>query len=219
MARLGKLLVLLACIAYPFVLHGLILNRDAVNGWQLLVVVLPLLLLGAWSVVRAVNRIWWPLVLLVLVAVSYFIVAGPHGQIGAVAVNGLAHALFNLFLLWLFGRTLLPGREPLITQISRRINGDVVPEIALYTRHVTIAWCIFFAGQVVVSVLLYLFAPISVWSLFINLLNMPLLALMFGGEYLYRTLRYPAHSRTSIMKAIEVYARDMAVPGKTNSHR
>ncbi len=217
MARLGKLLVLLACLAYPFLLHHAILNKDAVSGWHLLLLVLPLLLAGAWGALRALRKAWWPVILAAFAGVGYFIVAGQHGQIGAVAVNGISHAVLNLFLLGFFGRTLLPGREPLVTQISRRVNGEVVPEIARYTRHVTIAWCGFFAGQVVVSALLYFFEALSVWSLFINVLNLPLLILMFVGEYAYRIVRYPEHSRTSILKAIEVYAKDMATPHKTDS--
>ncbi len=217
MARLGKVLVLLACVAYPFLLHRVILAKDAINGWYLLLLVLPLLIVGAAAALRALRKVWWPLLLAGFAGIGYFIVADGRGHLGAVAVNGMSHALLNLFLLWFFARTLQPGREPLVTQISRRINGEVAPDIARYTRHVTIAWCIFFAGQVVVSALLYSLGTLSMWSLFVNVLNLPLLALMFVGEYAYRVVRYPAHAHASILKAIEVYAKDIAVRHKADT--
>jgi uncharacterized membrane protein len=178
-----------------------------------------LLAVAAWAIFRTVGRAWWPLVVLLSAGAVYYIATGDHGRIGLLAVNGLSAATVNLFLLWLFGRTLLPGREALISQISRRINGHLKPEIAAYTRRVTVAWCIFFTAQVVISLLLYLLAPVAVWSLFINVLNVPLLVLMLVGEKAYRTARFPHHPKTSILKAIEVYSRDFAMPRKADSER
>jgi uncharacterized membrane protein len=163
-----------------------------------------------------VGKMWWPLLSLLFAAALYYIATGDYGRIGLLAVNGLMNATLNLFLLWLFGRTLLPGREPLISQISRHINGELMPEVVDYTRHVTIAWCIFFALEVIASLLLYVFAPLAAWSFFINVLNLPLLIFMFVGEKVYRTLRFPNHPKTSILKAIEVYSKDFAAPKKAD---
>src|SRR5690348_14537729 len=105
------------------------------------------------------------------------------------AVNGVTHAGINLLLLWVFGRTLLRGREPLVTQFARRVHGTIPADIEAYTRRVTAAWCMFFAAQVLLSALLLATASLDAWSLFINVLSFPLVALMFVGEYLYRTVR------------------------------
>ena len=216
MGRLGKILLVVAFVAYPVLLHAFILKEE-VEMWQLMFVFAPLLGVAAWVVFRMVSKVWWPLLALVFAGVIYYLVAGGHGRVGLLAVNGLSNATLNLFLLWLFGRTLLAGREPLISQISRQINGELKPEVVEYTRHVTIAWCIFFGLQVVISLLLYSFAPIAAWSFFINVLNLPLLILMFVGEKTYRTLRFPNHPKTSILKAIEVYSKDFAAPKKADS--
>ncbi len=218
MGRLGNILLVLAFIGYPILLHTFIL-KDEVEMWRLLFVFAPLLAVAAWIVFRMVGKVWWPLVALLFIGAVYYIATGTHGRIGLLAVNGLSAATFNLFLLWLFGRTLLAGREPLISQISRHINGELRAEVADYTRHVTIAWCIFFLMQVIISLLLYIFAPLAVWSLFINVLNLPLLILMFVGEKAYRTARFPNHPKTSILKAIEVYSKDFAAPKKADSER
>jgi uncharacterized membrane protein len=214
MGRLGKILLLLSFVGYPILLHMFILKEDEVEMWQLMFVFAPLLAVAAWVVFRMLGKVWWPLLTLLFAAGVYYLATGDHGRVGLLAVNGLSNATLNLFLLWLFGRTLLPGKEPLISQISRHINGQLLPEVADYTRHVTIAWCIFFALQIIVSLALYAFAPIAAWSFFINVLNLPLLILMFVGEKTYRTLRFPNHPKTSILKAIEVYSKDFAAPKK-----
>lgn len=218
LGNLGKGLVVLLVIAYPILLHTYIL-KDDVDVSRLLLVFAPLLLVAVWMIFRALAKIWWPLVVLVLAALSYYVVSGDHGRVGLLAVNGLSHATLNLSLLWLFGRTLLRDREPLISQIARHITGPLQPEIVVYTRQVTIAWCIFFLSQVLTSLSLYLFAPVAVWSLFINVLDVPLLVIMFVGEHSYRTARFPDHRRTSILEAIEVYSRDFALPKKTDKNR
>jgi len=216
MGRLGKILLLAGFITYPILLHSFIL-KEQVEMWQPIFVFAPMLGVAGWVLFRMLDRAWWPLLLIAMAALVYFFVSGDHGRIGLLAVNGLSHATLNLFLLRLFGRTLLRGQEPLISQISRLINGQLLPEIATYTRQVTIAWCIFFALQVVTSLLLYIFAPIAVWSLFINVLNLPLLILMFLVEHAYRKVRLPSHSRTSILKVIEVYGKNFAAPKKADN--
>jgi uncharacterized membrane protein len=125
MGRLGKvILFLLTFIGYPILLHMFIL-KDEVEMWKLLFVFGPLLAVAAWIMFRMVARKWWLLLALLFAGGIYYIATGTHGRIGLLAVNGLSSATFNLFLLWLFGRTLLPGREPLISQISRHINGHL----------------------------------------------------------------------------------------------
>lgn len=218
MERLGKILFVLAFIGYPIVLHTFILKEE-VGMSQLLFVFAPLLLAAAWMVFRMVGKMWWPLVALLFAGAGYYVVTGNHERIGLLAVNGLSHASLNLFLLWLFGRTLFRGEEPLVSQISRHITGDVRPQIVAYTRSVNIAWCVFFALQVIISLLLYVFATSAAWSFFINVLNVPLLILMFVAEKAYCTARFPDHPRTSILKVIEVYSRDFAVPRKADSKR
>ena len=180
----------------------------------------PLLAALAWMVFRMVGKAWWPLVACCLPARVYYIVNGrswAHRLAGGKRTRRTQRSIY--FLLWLFGRTLLPGREPLISQISRRINGELMPKVVAYTRHVTIAWCIFFTLQVVFRCCLYIFAPLAAWSFFINVLNLPLLLLMFVGEKTYRTARFPNHPQTSILKAIEVYSKDFAAPKKADSER
>jgi uncharacterized membrane protein len=128
-----------------------------------------------------------------------------------VPLAGLPHAAGYSLVLWLFGRTLLPGEEALITRVARRFHGSLSPSMEAYTRRLTAAWCVFFAAQLAVSGLLLAFASLDAWSLFVNVLNIPLLAAMFVGDYLYRMLRYRDYPQASIAQAVEAFARHIRV--------
>jgi uncharacterized membrane protein len=100
---------------------------------------------------------------------------------------------------------LRPGREALITGMARRMHTPFTDELAVYTRRVTIAWAGFFAAQLVTSIALFCFAPLVVWSLFVNILDFPLVAAMFAAEYAVRLrcLRDPPrHSLAAIAAMI-----------------
>lgn len=107
-----------------------------------------------------------------------------------------------LFLLWFFARTLRPGRVALITRLATHVHGELPPEISRYTRRVTAAWCVFFGAMALTSVLLFAFEPLAVWSVFNNLLNLPLVVAMYLCEYAWRLWRYPNFSHASIATVV-----------------
>jgi hypothetical protein len=103
-----------------------------------------------------------------------------------VTISALTHWSIYAGLLLFFGRTLRPGREALVTGMARSMHGPISPELEIYTRRVTIAWCCFFVTQLVTSLALFFFAPLLVWSFFVNILDVPLVIAMFTAEYLVR---------------------------------
>ena len=157
----------------------------------------------AWRLLAVVGVVAYPVLL--HVGVTRAAVDTP-----VLALAGLPHAAAYVFLLWLFGRTLLRGREPLITRIARRVRGALPPELEAYTRRLTAAWCVFFAGQLAVSALLFGFGSVEHWLFFVAVLNFPLVALMFVGDWLYRVIRYPHLPQSSIAKAVRAFAQDRA---------
>jgi len=44
--------------------------------------------------------------------------------------------------------------------------------------------------------------------MYVNLLTVPLIALMFAGEYLYRRRRFPDHPRASIGRVLRAHAEN-----------
>lgn len=209
--RAWKALVVLACIAYPYLVHSSISNAQA-DLLHMVLVWLPLAVLAGWILVRSRNKALW----LAAVLAAGMVVYGVEHQerLGPAAVSGLSHAAAYLFLLWYFGRTLARGREPLVSRFARSVHGALDAPMELFTRNVTIAWCVFFATQLAVSALLLAFATVTTWSMFINLLNLPLVALMFVGQFAYRTIRFPDYPRVSLWQAIQVFTKD-ASPSKS----
>ena len=108
-------------------------------------------------------------------------------------------------LMWVFGRTLAPGREALVTRVARRVHGTLPDDITAYTRQVTWAWCLLFGAMALASALLFAFGPLETWSLFVNVLTLPLIAGMFVVEYAFRLLRYRTFSHVSLLTAVRAF--------------
>jgi hypothetical protein len=164
------------------------------------------------------RRVWKALIILLFVGYQLLAHLFLRDSRGAAAVSGITHAAAFLGLLCFFGRTLLAGKEALITRLARSVHGTLPPEIAAFTRRVTIAWCVFFASQILFSALLLAFAPFEYWSLFVNVLNLPLLILMFVGDHLYRAIRFPDYPRASIARILRAFAEVTSTPEGTKAH-
>ena len=138
---------------------------------------------------------------------AYWAAARIPAEAGLLAVSGVSHLAINSLLLALFGGTLLPGRTPLVVAMGRRIDPSFTPALARYARQVTWAWCGFFAGQIAGSALLLALAPVAVWSLFVNILDLPLVAAMFVAEDLVRRMRFPDHPHVSLPDLVRAVRR------------
>jgi len=125
---------------------------------------------------------------------------------GSALAAGLGIALplaVNLALCVLFGRTLAPGREPMIARFARLERGAALPpDLARYTRRLTVAWTGFFALMAAVSASLAAWGSVTAWSLFTNVINYLLVAAFFVGEYVYRRLRYRHYEHLSPIELI-----------------
>jgi uncharacterized membrane protein len=122
-----------------------------------------------------------------------------------VTVSAITHWAIYGGLLFTFAVTLRPGREALITFMARQLHGTLSEEVRSYTRAVTYAWCVFFATQLTISVVLFVFAPLVVWSFFANVLDLPLVVTMFTAEYLFRIHWLedpPRHSLSAILSMV-----------------
>lgn len=111
----------------------------------------------------------------------------------------------QLILFITFGRTLTAGRQPLCTRFAHMVHGPITQQHETYTRKVTIAWTLFFAAMALVSTLLFFLAPLATWSVFANLLTLPLVALMFIGEYWVRRWALPEMRHMHILDAVRVF--------------
>jgi uncharacterized membrane protein len=104
-----------------------------------------------------------------------------------------------------FGQSLLKPREALCTQLADRVHGPLTPQEVRYTRRVTAAWALFFILIAVATLILFLFASLELWSLFANFCVLPLIGLMFAGEYAIRRRVLPQVPRRGILAAVRIY--------------
>lgn len=210
-----KVAIVPACVAYQYLVHSSVSNGQA-DTLHLVLTWLPLAAFACWIVARSRNKPLWLSIVLAAGAIIFFL--EHRERLGLAVSSGFSHAAVNLFLLCYFGRTLAPGREPLITRFARRVHGALPPAMERSTRQLTVAWCIFFSAQLIASALLYAFAPLHAWSVFINLLNLPLLALMFVGQSAFHSLRCPDCPRASIWQAIEAFTKDASLSKSVEVH-
>jgi uncharacterized membrane protein len=128
--------------------------------------------------------------------------------IAVLAPTGTLHALIYGMLLVVFARSLRPGGEALVTQIARRMRGGTLPDdLSVYTRRVTWAWALFCAVQLAISAALRVLAPRADWAIFVNLANLPLLAIMVAGEYAYRRWHFRHHPHVSLAAMLSAMRR------------
>jgi uncharacterized membrane protein len=200
--RAWKVAIVSVCLAYQALVY--IVLADGYGGSaRFALAVIPLVALGIWVSIRARQKLAWTLAICAAALAIYAL--EQRGGNALPAMNALTHGAINICMLWLFGRSLAAGREPLVTRFARRIHGKLPPEIEAYTRHVTVAWGVFFVTQILASAALWVLAPIQTWSFFINVLSLPLVALMFAVEYVYRVCRFRDHKHVSPIEGVQAF--------------
>ena len=198
-----KVISVAAMVAYPLVLHFFVV-KNAAGPFGIGLALMPIAGYVFWLMRTAKHRVRTALML----AISALLVglAWSAKLIDFSAAYYFEHVLFNSLLMVLFGSSLLPGREPLISSLARRVHGSLPIEIVAYTVSVTWLWTIYFAATIVISLLLYYFASLTIWSFFANVLGIPLAVLVFVGEYFYRINHIRNFPHVSIFKGMQAMA-------------
>ena len=196
-------------IGYPLLAHYT--NRSAHSGnLGALVATAPVVLIALALAWRSRRRFIMPGVL-VLVCIALW--AGWPALMNHYGlVYWLQHAGIQLVLFMTFGRTLIAGRQPLCTRFAMAVHAPLTPQHEMYARQVTVAWTLFFAAMALASALLFFLAPLATWSFFANFLTLPLVALMFIGEYGVRWRVLPEMRHMRILDALRAFTNTPARP-------
>lgn len=183
--------------------------------WAVLLAVLPPAVIGFSMLRGAVGGMipWFYAAAAVLLIAAVW----PALQQNVAAVYFAQHVGVNGVLGLFFGQSLLRGREPLCTHFASLAHECVSPRLARYTRQVTVAWTLFFLCMIATSALLFAFAPTAVWSVFANLLTLPLVGAMFVVEGAVRRIKLPPEERLGILATIGVYRKSMAMRSRKAS--
>lgn len=101
-----------------------------------------------------------------------------------------------------FGRSLLPGRTPLCTQLASQIHGPQTPVELRYTRGATWVWFAFYTLLAVAILIVFLRASPRAWSLFTNFGSFGLMAALFLADHGLRRLVLPRRPGGGILAAL-----------------
>ena len=203
--RLQLAAVVLFFIAYSVLSHYSNLNPQA-HDLRTVLALAPMLTLGLVLLWRWSGAL---MALLAAAAAAYLLRAfWPLFAQNFSIVYLLQQAGFYSIMAFTFGRSLRKGSIPLCTQIADKVHGPLSALELRYTRQVTVAWVIFFLGNVAANFLLFEFAPLSVWSVFVNFCSLPLILLMFAAEYAVRRRVLPQVQGSGLIAALRVYFAD-----------
>ena len=205
-------------IAYPVLAHYSTATSTA-NSFPALgltVSLAPVLAIAAWLAWRSPR----PFAMLVLCAAAGCLLWLYRDTLERHFgwVYFIQHAGIYVLLGAAFGLTLRRGRAPLCTRFAQAVRGSLSPEVAHYTRRVTLAWTLLFLGISLISTLLFLFSSIAVWSVFANFLSLPLIALMFIVEHLVRRRCLPDLEQHGIMDSILAFRNTPKVGPDASVH-
>jgi uncharacterized membrane protein len=197
--------VLLFLVAYSVLSHYSNLNPQAYDLRTLLalapMLTLGLVLLWRWS---------GALIALLAAAATAFLLRAfwPLFTQNFSVLYLVQQAGFYSIMAFTFGRSLRQGSVPLCTELADKVHGPLSALELRYTRQVTLAWTIFFLLNVVANFLLFEFAPLRIWSVFVNFCSLPLILLMFVAEFLVRRRVLPQVQRSGLIATLRVYFAD-----------
>ena len=199
--RTGGWLALLIAFAlgYALLAHLLTTAREP-TALGALASVAPWALLGLFVTWRSAHR-------LLALAGAALLVALAWRYWGLLERNTawvyyLQHVAMFLALGAAFGASLRPGQEALCTRFARVVSGPLSPGAQAYSRRVTQAWAAFCGAMLALSSVLFFLAPLPAWSIFANLLTLPLVGAMFVAESLVRVRVCPELGHDGVLRGV-----------------
>lgn len=208
MTRLTRLLVIaaIAVVGAAYLIFSHLLTiAERPSTLMLVLGVTPLTVLALLATWHSRMR-WFALPLLAMLSLTALM----HFEELRNHVNWLyfmQHAGAMILLAISFGSTLGQGdADALCSRVTRlMLRGPADPAYMRYTWKITLVWTVYFITSAVLSVGLFFFGPIAVWSFFANLLTPVTVGLLFVIEYLVRVRVLPDRPHFSIAQTIQAY--------------
>ena len=186
-------------VASPLVLHYTILGSHAVAA-ACMTALFALAVL--WKSIAPAAR--WRLVLLTGLAC----VAAMSNNAAALGLVYAVPVALYLLIGTVFGRTLLPGREPLVCRIARLDRGGSLPgDLARYARAVTWLWTLVMGAFAAASLALAVYGTPPMWSWFNNVWMPAFTIVLFIGEYVFRLVRFRHYPHNNPLRVVTLMVR------------
>ncbi|MBS7458244.1 ketosynthase [Coralloluteibacterium stylophorae] len=204
-SRLDAVAVAVLVVAYPVLAHLALHFRS-----------MPLTVAAGMAL--ALAALWKPLAALrpaawLAAAAALAVLCGLASLHLAVLPLYLPPVAANLFIAWIFLRTLGGGNTPLIARVVWHLHDRpdaLEPDLAAYARRLTWVWGAFFLVVAAVSGALAVVAepdgilalaglrnplplPQAWWFWFTNVVNLSAAGVLMAAEFAYRRRRFPQH--------------------------
>lgn len=85
----------------------------------------------------------------------------------------------------IFATTLIKPPS-MIERFARLVEPDLPESGVIWTRKVTIIWCVFFVINAVIALYTVIFAPMKVWVIYNGFISYILMGILFLGEFILR---------------------------------
>jgi len=208
LANTIKAVVIVGLLTLDMGLAHYLSDQPEAQGWGVLVAALPMSVIGLLVLRQWLGNLAAFLGLLLIAGVLFDLFDILRAHVDWIYL--FQHLTVNLMLGFWFGRSLLRRREPLCTTFASQLHPVMHPQLRRYTHRLTQVWTAFFFSMAAVSLVLFLFAPIGAWSLFANLLTLPLVVLVFLVEYAVRIRVLPPEDHLGLTSAFRAYRRLIA---------
>ena len=173
---MAKTIILgLLTMLYPFAVY---FGTQYLEPWKIASILFALL--GIRFIASyTVNHWSWPLLMIGMVYCGFAIWSNE------LLTLRFYPAIANAAMLLLFSWSLL-SPPSLIERLARIQHPDLPPEGILYTRRVTLIWCVFFIVNGSIALSTALWSSFELWSLYNGLIAYVLMGILLAGEYIVR---------------------------------
>lgn len=90
------------------------------------------------------------------------------------------------FVALAFARSLLSGQVPICTRLAAELHGSLTPLELAYNRHATRVWALFYFSLAAAVLIVFIEAPLRVWSFFVNFAAFGLMGLLGLADFAIR---------------------------------
>ena len=119
----------------------------------------------------------------------------------------LPSILIPATLAWFFGRTLVAGRQALITTVALAARPATPDYLLGYSRRLTLLWTCIFIAMTLWDLALAALAPREAWSFMANGANYLVIGAAVALEYLFRRWRFRDYDHPGFVEYLKIVVR------------
>ena len=171
-------LILKGIVAVGLILYPFLVGYSLAHGQYIWVSSL-LIILGLLRLFSKGNALLWPLTGFAVLCGSLSLILKVHAWLKLYPV------FMSVGACMIFASTLVKPPS-MIERFARLAEPDLPETGVIWTRKVTIVWCIFFVLNALVALATVLFAPMQIWVLYNGFISYLLMGLLLLGEFILR---------------------------------